>query len=164
MNSFSMSFCPFTCFSSCFWGIIFCVFKEFFRDFRCLLPDLELKDDKLSQGLPGSCTHVLVPQSTFKCLILGEMDYPRVPSRSWKERKSWARLTYSCPQEKPQRNRKQWEEMEGEPTANWADHPPATKCSPKAVFSFHDQGDSVLRNFLHIGHETTLVFFTVLID
>lgn len=43
-NSFLISFCPFTSSSSSFRLFTFRVFKEFFRDFRCLLLDLELRE------------------------------------------------------------------------------------------------------------------------
>ena len=43
-NSFLMSFCPLTGSSSSFRIFAFRIFKESFKDFRCLLLDLDLKD------------------------------------------------------------------------------------------------------------------------
>lgn len=46
MNSFLVNFCPFTSSSPSFWVFTFRVFKEFFRGFRGLLFDLDLRNWK----------------------------------------------------------------------------------------------------------------------
>lgn len=88
MNSFLISFCPFTVSSSSFRVFTFRVFKEFLRDFRCLLLDLELRNRGGGGGM-RSWARRCTPRSRSKhvsqslCLhwsALGEICHPPAPT------------------------------------------------------------------------------------
>lgn len=97
MNSFSISLCPFTGASSSFKVFTFWVFRESFRDFGCLLLDLELKDWGGKVFLRCRCilkvlhADVTVALLASRCiseqLAMGETHHPN-PLPDTKDRKS----------------------------------------------------------------------------
>lgn len=151
MNSFLISFCPFTSSSSSFRVFTFRVFKEFLRDFRCLLLDLEMRNWEGGMRswacgcIPGSsCKHMpqalsLQPSAFQNGWLWGNMPpYSTSPLHSKKQRKSWEWPGVHSLRKSPQR-KKEWSRgnMEVMRAASWRDNQPAAKCSMKAVLSFH---------------------------
>lgn len=74
-NSFLMSFCPLTGSSSSFRMFAFRIFKESFKDFRCLLLDRDLKDWEGKFSFQASSWRQ-VSQCTSEHIITGETHGP----------------------------------------------------------------------------------------
>lgn len=146
MNSFLISFCPFTVSSSSFRVFTFRVFKEFLRDFRCLLLDLELRN-RGGGGAECVLEHVGAPQgqeastchshSAYIEVLWGKSATPQPPLHSKKQRKGWEYPGVHSLGKSPQRER-EWSSgnMDVPRAASWQDDQPATECSMKAVLSF----------------------------
>lgn len=113
MNSFLISFCPFTSSSSSFRVFTFRVFKEFFRDFRCLLLDLELRKREEESILEDAQMHPggLVANRChsrsanikvhFRTHGHRETPHPAPALHTKKQRKSWECPRCPLPQDKP---------------------------------------------------------------
>lgn len=87
-------------------------------------------------------------------------NHPQPYPHAWKQKESWSiHVTLRKKEER------EWSRnMEVMRAASWTDDQPAAQCSMKIVLSFHGQGGHILWDFLHTGHQPTVIAFTVLID
>lgn len=73
-----------------------------------------------------------------------------------KQKESWE---HPSDTRKKKKRKREWSRGTTEVmrAASWTDDQPAAQCSMKIVLSFHGQGGHILWDFLHTGHQPTVI-------